>query len=115
MADEETWSRRVAEWKESGVTAGEFCAGRDFTVTGLYWWSSYLRRASPTNRAGPVRLARVVRKPSESSTKEEPEVEPPLVMIELAGVRVFVAAGVERTTLRTVLGALDERTASGAR
>ena len=114
MADEETWSKRVAEWRESGLTAGEFCAGREFTVTGLYWWSSNLRRVSRRNRARPIRLARVVRRPSEQSpTEEESEGEPPLVMIEIADVRVFVTPGVELATLSTVLEALEER-ASGA-
>ena len=118
MADEETWSKRVAEWRESGLTAGEFCAGREFTVTGLYWWSSNLRRVSRRNRARPVRLARVVRRPSEETPAEqEPasEDEPPLVMIEIADVRVFVTAGVERATLCTVLGALEERASGAAR
>jgi hypothetical protein len=116
MANEETWTKRIAEWRASGLTAREFCAGRDFKLAGLYWWSSNLQRAPSAKHARPVRLARVVRRPSEeSATEGESGGEPQLVMIELKGARVFVTTGVERATLSTVLGALEERTAGPAR
>ena len=116
MADEETWSKRVEAWRESGLRASEFCVGREFKVAQLYFWSSKL--GSAPRRAGreTVLLARVVRRPSEKRvTEDESEVEPPLVMIELAGVRVFVPSGVERATLSAVLGALEERASGVAR
>ena len=116
MADEETWSKRVEAWRESGLKASEFCVGREFNVAGLYFWSSKLRRAPRGAERATVRLARVVRRPSEERvTEDESEVELPLVMIELAGVRVFVPSGVERATLSAVLGALEERALGAAR
>jgi transposase len=118
MAHAETWSERIAEWRASGLTAREFCSGRDFAVTALYWWSSKLGRASRTKRSQPVRLARVVRQMSTAShadTNVKSGVSPALVLIELDGVRVFVTAGVERATLANVFDALEERVRGAAR
>ena len=113
MADEEEWARQIAEWRASGLTAKEFCAGCDFTVTALYGQSSRRGRARDASRGGQVRLGRVRLRPRGASKTEDVDREPPVVMLEVEGGRVFVTAGVERATLCTVLGALEER-ASGA-
>ena len=42
MADRSEWARRVSEWRRSGLTAAEFCRGRDFAVSTLRWYSSQL-------------------------------------------------------------------------
>ncbi|MCB9615981.1 MAG: hypothetical protein H6722_26400 [Sandaracinus sp.] len=39
MADRTEWARRVSEWRRSGLTAAEFCRGRDFAVSTLRWYS----------------------------------------------------------------------------
>lgn len=116
MAHAETWAERIAEWRASGLTAREFCSGRDFAVTALYWWSSKLGRAPRAKRSQPVRLARVVRRTSTASDADgKSGVDRALVLIELDGVRVFVTAGVERATLTNVFDALEERARGAAR
>lgn len=57
-ASEAEWSRLVAEWKRSGLSAGEFAAQRGFERSTLYWWSSYLkrRRDGARRKAGKLRL-----------------------------------------------------------
>ena len=42
MADTTTWRKRVATWRASGLSASEFCKGREFPAGTLYWWSSRL-------------------------------------------------------------------------
>ncbi len=104
----------------SGLTAREFCEARDFTVTGLYWWSSHLRRSAAPEPTARIRLARVVRRRSSADVVRE-ELKPgstavaesssgsPSLMLDFAGVRVFVGAGVQRAALDVVLDALSER------
>jgi hypothetical protein len=99
------WRSRVAAWRASGKTAEEFSAGQGFAVGTLRWWSSRLgregTRASVASTG--IRLARVVR-----STDSAAVVAPSgrgAIIIEMhdACVRVLVEAGVDRSTLSTVL------------
>jgi hypothetical protein len=95
----------VAAWRASGETAEAFSAGQGFAVGTLRWWSSRLGREG-TLRSGAssgIRIAKVVR-----STERAVVVAPSgrsAIIIELydARVRVLVEAGVDRTTLSTVL------------
>jgi hypothetical protein len=51
------WSKRVARWRASGLTASEFASRHGFNVTTLRWWSSRLGRASkasPTSSLSPL-------------------------------------------------------------
>ncbi len=116
MADAETWSTRIAEWRASGLTAPDFCAGRDFTAGSLYFWSSRLGRRNGPSASQDVQLARVIRRRDDPPVREAPsDPDVPLVLIELAGLRVFVAPGVDRATLETVLGAVHSTTAGAVR
>ena len=38
------WSRRIAAWKRSGLSAHEFAAREGVARSTLYWWSSQLKR-----------------------------------------------------------------------
>lgn len=107
MASREVWSKRVAEWRASGLTAGEFAAGRGFAGATLKWWSSELgaagRRAEAAPRAGgpAVRLAQVVRvSPGRAATA------PSAIVVELGDARVLVPTGADAATLTTVLAAV---------
>lgn len=40
----EWWSRAVARWKRSGLTAAEFAQREDVSARTLSWWSSTLQR-----------------------------------------------------------------------
>ena len=102
MTKASEWAQRVAAWQASGLSAHDFCRELEYTGKSLQWWSSRLRRRSvPVSPGGKrVPLARVIR----SSTAP-----PPLaasVVIELAGARVELGAGVDRATLVAVFEAL---------
>src|SRR5690606_24907151 len=44
MASAAEWSRRVASWRRSGLSAEEFASGKDYRAKTLAWWSSELKR-----------------------------------------------------------------------
>jgi hypothetical protein len=48
----------VEEWRQSGKSAPEFAAGREFTVSSLRYWATKLRATAARPRA--PALARVV-------------------------------------------------------
>ena len=64
MANADTWKRRVAEWRASGLTSEEFAQRRDFAAGTLLWWSSRFRRLGVPLDGPPARptiaLARIV-------------------------------------------------------
>lgn len=99
--------KRVAAWRASGQTAAQFCAGHDFAVGTLRWWSS---RVGPTPReeAKPaVRMARVVR--SAARADAAVAASSASLTVEIAGARVAVGAGFDRGTLAAVIDVLDSR------
>lgn len=109
MTDAKTWAKRVTDWRASGLTASEYCSGRGFSRTALYWWSSKLRKDGP-DTSGPretVPMARVVRRPR---SEPAPEIAPEMavVLIECGDARVFVPSGVDRATLTLVLQVLED-------
>ena len=114
MTNAETWTKRVAEWRASGLTAREFSATGGFSRSALYEWSSKLGRAEKKEVVNPVRLARVIRRRVRSDFAVLPPAEMPRVLIEHRDSRVFVPPGVDRLTLTTVFEALDARS-SGTR
>lgn len=107
MAGREVWSKRVAEWRASGLTAAEFAVGRGFAGATLKWWSSELGAeaqrtdASPRSRGPVVRLAQVVRVPPARAASA-----PTAIVVELGGARVLVPTGADAATLTTVLAAV---------
>jgi hypothetical protein len=108
MADHETWAKRVAEWKASGLTSTAFCEGKDFTPGGLRHMAHRLGGERQQRRA-PVRIARVVRLPragASSPIEPAPAPDAPAIVVELGGARVTVRVGVDRTTLATVVDVL---------
>lgn len=108
----------MAAWRTSGVTAAQFCVGRDYAAKTLLRWSSELGQTS----AGPaielgrlepgalkrpeIRLARVVR------ARAPVEVPGAAIVVVIEGARVEVGRGASREVLSMVLDALTER--SGA-
>ena len=93
MSTESKWAARVLEWRRSGLSAGEFCAGRDFSAGGLRYWSSRLKAEKAAKE---VRLARIV--PS-----SDPTVADTAVVIEAGAVRIGVRRGFDAEVLRAVL------------
>jgi hypothetical protein len=114
MADAATWSKRIAEWRSSGLTAQEFSESRGYSAAGLYAWSSRLGRAAEAASKTPVRIARVVQLRAAElppaagiATSEVP------VVVEIGDARVVVGAGVQRSTLELVLDVLHRQSRGG--
>jgi transposase-like protein len=88
------WRDRIAEQERSGLSVRRFCKERGMAEHSFYGWRKRLREQ------GLVRFALVERGPS----RPEPEVGLELVLA--TGERLRIGAGVDATTLRTVLAAL---------
>ena len=116
MADAEAWSKRVAEWRASGLTAKEFCAKHDLRLSGLRYWTYRLRAAEKVSEASRVRLVPVMVK-AEDAPPPIPHVEPgtAALTVELGAARIMIPAGVDRATLKMVLDVLGEHGIRGAR
>ena len=118
MANDQTWDARVAEWKTSGLTALEFCAGRDFAAGTLRYQAQQLKRrqrakAVASASVPPVRIARVERsEPPMSPVTPSPHA---VLTIEVGRARVAVPAGFDAATVRTVLDALVLATTGAAK
>ena len=107
MTDAKTWGDRVAAWRASGLTAEQFCAGKDFNAKRLWWWSSNLRRRGASVSVNSVPIARVVRanRPPPVATAHSGTD----VVVELGGAQVRVSPGADRETLEIVFAVLDRR------
>jgi hypothetical protein len=99
-ATEEKWRTRVAEWRESGMTAEEFASGRGFEASTLRFWSSRLRHVEETSSASEptVAMARVVR--------ASPVARDAGIEVVVGGARVVLTAGFDAELLREVVAAL---------
>lgn len=108
-ADRDEWRRRVARWKDSGLTAKEFAAETGLNAGTLQFWQYKLKRgARPARRPRP-------KSPSETIVASLVEVRAPVgavadqrFEIELGnGRRVRVAAGFEPVALKALLAVLE--------
>ena len=114
MTNAAQWAKRVAEWRASGLTSGEFCSGKEFTAGGLRNSAHLLSRRAREGSLPGVQLVRLVR-----ASAVEVETEPPAarstsasataLVIEIGGARVVVGSGFERATLSSVLEVLSAR------
>jgi hypothetical protein len=112
MANRATWKKRVADWRASGLTAGEFSTRRGFAPTTLTWWSWRLGRedasraeSAPGADAEPLGFAQLV---VSEARCDQPRRDTPVV-VDLGGVRVEVARGFDAGVLADVLAVLDRR------
>ena len=107
-SNEQQWAERVAAWRASGLTSTAYSAGREVSAGGLRHWAYLLKKrgakaAVGTAPAAPaVRLVRVKAAVALAPRTAAPSAGAPL-MIELAGARIAVPAGVDAPTLRTVI------------
>lgn len=92
------WRERIAEQMHSGMSVKEFCKERGLTECSFYAWRKRLRKQQE-----PVRFALVER---EAVKRQEYVAEAQLEVVLLSGARLRIGAGVDSTTLRTVLEAL---------
>lgn len=98
MASATEWAKRVAAWRKSGLSAGDFSSGRDFAEGTLRYWAWRIEKAARV-KPEPLRIIQVARGRDASAGG---------VTIEVNGARVTVGAGVDRETLSAVLRALAE-------
>jgi transposase len=112
MAKAAEWTKRVAEWRASGVKAQEFCAGRGYSAKCLWHWSSKLGRASAgaSTREPAVRLVRVERQRVESTPSAASN-----MIVEMDGVRLTLHGQVDAQALRTVMTTLRTLSVEGSR
>jgi hypothetical protein len=101
MADQETWAKRVAEWKASGLPSPAFCEGKDFTPGGLRHMA---HRLGVGRRQRRPRIAKVVR--LESARSVEPRQAAAAIVVQFGAARVFVPPGADRATVATVVEVL---------
>ncbi len=104
MADRETWARRVAEWKASGLSSPAYCAGKDFTAGGLRHWAHRLSHGE--QRRPRVRVARVVRVKREGGEARPAGDRRPEVYVEIGPARIAVRPGFDRETLAALVEVL---------
>jgi hypothetical protein len=107
MADEETWARRVTEWKASGLSSPAFCEGKPFSAGGLRHMAHRLGHGRRQDRPS-VRVARVVRVPEPSSLHGERSSAgaAPELVLDIGAARIAVRPGFDRATLAAVLEVL---------
>jgi hypothetical protein len=78
------------------MSVKQFCKERELTECSFYAWRKRLRKKEP------VRFALVDR----GATRQEPTMDGGLELVLVTGERLRIGAGVDGTTLRTVLVAL---------
>jgi hypothetical protein len=93
-ADE--WRDRISEQKRSGLSVRRFCKEQGLGEHSFYAWRKRLRGQQP------VRFALVER----AAVLPEPATEASLELVLASGERLRISAGVDATTLCTVLEAL---------
>jgi len=93
-ADE--WTERIAAQQRSGISVKQFCKEQGLTEYSFYAWRKRLQKKEP------VRFALVDRR----AARQESATEAALELVLASGERLRIGAGVDATTLRTVLEAL---------
>jgi hypothetical protein len=125
----EKWAKRVAEWRESGLTSVRFCEGRGYSPGGLRHWAYRLAHGDgkmpkalkkPKAPKTSIRMARVLRAPRSvalavagraagSAVDASVSLVEAALAIELGTARVLVRRGVDAVTLATVVDVLAPR------
>jgi hypothetical protein len=94
-ADE--WAERIAAQQRSGISVKQFCKEQGLTEYCFYAWRKRLQK-----KEEPVRFALVDRR----AARQQPAPDATLELVLATGERLRIGAGVDATTLRTVLEAL---------
>src|SRR5437660_12587226 len=95
-AKSEYWRERITEQERSGMSVQRFCKEQGLTEQSFYLWRKRLREQQP------MRFALV----ETGSARRQPAMETALELVLATGERLRIGAGVDGTTLRTVLEAL---------
>ena len=117
MANAAMWSKRVAQWRASGMTAGTFCGERGLAVASLRYWSCRLGRKAEGPGTPQMRMARVeVALPESLCAGGESRAAESArgICLEVGRVRVVIERGFDEKTLASVLGVVLSRMEGGA-
>ena len=90
------WTKRIAMQRRSGMSVKQFCKEQGLTECSFYAWRKRLGKSEP------VRFALVDR----GAAGRESLTDMSLELVLSTGERLRISAGVDTTTLRTVLEAL---------
>jgi hypothetical protein len=105
-ATEQKWAERVHGWRESGLSASDYTAGREFSAGGLRHWAYRLKKRglpaaeTETKQSTTVRVARVERIAAPTAA----------LVIEVGPARLLVPSGADAETLKATIAALVEAT-----
>jgi len=94
------WSKAIARWRRSKLSAREFARREDVALSTLYWWSSELSRGTRAKRESPTPVPLEVRVDSPSSVLSA------AIEVECRGVLVRLPAGTEATYVAALARAL---------
>jgi len=98
------WKKVIQQAARSGVSIREFCQQRQLTVSQFYWWQRRLQQAPPRPKkrgsGGTSASFVLVSEPGEGS-------EAGIELVLGDGRRIRIHKGVDATTLRAVLAALE--------
>lgn len=112
------WAERIRQWRDSGQTADEFAAGKDYEASALRWAASQLREKQarpaitlePASR--PQRAGNVV--PTAAGSRQFVRVRVRKIKptcaemtVEVGGARIRVTRGVDMGLLGDVVRALQ--------
>ncbi len=96
-ASEDQWRQFIVEQERSGATVKGFCQEHGVREHSFYYWRKRFRE-----RQQPMRFALVERGPARSEVSSQATLE----LLLTTGERLRIGAGIDATTLRTVLAAL---------
>jgi hypothetical protein len=126
----EVWEKRVARWRDSGLSAREFAAEVGVNAGTLGWWSSRLRRGepaeAPTGRrrsrrdraepaasaastTAPVKWLEVVGEEEQFAERGSAAAPMPVFELVVAGRTIRVPVGFDADSLRRLITVVETR------
>ncbi len=126
----EIWEKRVARWRDSGLSAREFAAEVGVNAGTLGWWSSRLRRSEPvevptgqrrtrSGRAEPaasapspvasVKWLEVIGEEGQSAERGRAAAPMPVFELIVAGRTIRVPGGFGAESLRRLIAVVEAR------
>ena len=96
ISKSDEWAERIAAQQRSGTSVKQFCKEQGLTEYSFYAWRKRLQKKEP------VHFALVDR----GAARQEQATDAALELVLATGERLRIGAGVDATTLRTVLDTL---------
>lgn len=97
-ASREIWTKRVAQWKASGLTAAEFARRHKLVAGSLKWWSWQLGAARRKGAMSPLTFV-------EMTTAVQREA----IELVVGAIQIRVPAGFDEAALAKVLDVIERR------